>query len=97
MKEKGVGIYDLVEKMNEEEKRMRERIKGKKVELIKKVDNMKRRDEGKIREEIMRMIEMKKMKEMEDIMKREKEIRGIVEDMEEKRMKLKERRVKKLE
>src|SRR5690606_27287163 len=76
---KGVGIYAFVETLNADEKSLRARLKGQKVELIQPAADLPRRADGTIRDDILRLIAMNQMTELEDLLDREPEMRGVVE------------------
>ncbi len=94
---KGVGIYAFVETLNADEKSLRARLKGQKVELIQPVAHLPRRADGTIRDDILRLIAMNQMTELDDLLQREPEIRGLVEALAAHRLNFTDRRVTQLE
>jgi hypothetical protein len=94
---KGVGIYAFVETLNADEKSLRARLKGQKVELIQPVAHLPRRTDGTIRDDILRLIAMNQMTELDDLLQREPELRGLVEALASHRLNFTDRRVTQLE
>jgi len=94
---KGVGIYAFVETLSADEKSLRARLKGQKVELIQPVAHLPRRADGTIRDDILRLIAMNQMTELDDLLQREPELRGLVEALASHRLNFTDRRVTQLE
>jgi len=94
---KGVGIYAFVETLSADEKSLRARLKGQKVELIQSVAHLPRRADGTIRDDILRLIAMNQMTELDDLLQREPQLRGLVEALASHRLNFTDRRVTHLE
>ncbi|MBC2885916.1 serine/threonine protein kinase [Ochrobactrum sp. CM-21-5] len=94
---KGVGIYAFVETLNADEKSLRARLKGQKVELIQPVAHLPRRADGTIRDDVLRLIAMNQMTELDDLLNREPNLRGLVEALAAHRLNFTDRRVTQLE
>ncbi|PWL16986.1 serine/threonine protein kinase [Falsochrobactrum shanghaiense] len=94
---KGVGIYAFVETLDADEKSLRARLKGQKVELIQPVAYLPRRADGTVRDDILRLIAMNQMTELDDLLNREPEMRGLVEALASHRLNFTDRRVTQLE
>jgi hypothetical protein len=94
---KGVGLYAFVETLDADEKSLRARLKGTKLELIQPVAHLPRRDDGTIRDDILRLIAMNQMTELDDLLSREPEMRGLVEALASHRLNFTDRRVTQLE
>lgn len=94
---KGVGIYAFVETAKADERSLRARLKGTKVELIQPVAHLPRRADGTIRDDILRLIAMNQMTELDDLLAREPEMRPLVEALAAHRLNFTDRRVTQLE
>lgn len=94
---KGVGIYAFVETLNADEKTLRARLKGYKVELIQPVAHLPRRADGTIREDILHLVAMNQMTEMDDLLQREPEMRPLVEALAAHRLNFTDRRITQME
>lgn len=94
---KGVGIYAFVETLNADEKTLRARLKGYKVELIQPVAHLPRRADGTIREDILHLVAMNQMTELDDLLQREPEMRPLVEALAAHRLNFTDRRITQME
>lgn len=94
---KGVGIYAFVETLSADEKSLRTRLKGQRVELIQPVAHLPRRPDGTIRDDILRLIAMNQMTELDDLLQREPEMRDLVEALASHRLNFTDRRITQLE
>jgi len=94
---KGVGLYAFVETLDADEKSLRARLKGQKLELIQPVAHLPRRADGTIRDDILRLIAMNQMTELDDLLQREPEMRGLVEALAAHRLNFTDRRITQLE
>ncbi|MCL7996912.1 serine/threonine protein kinase [Brucella sp. 21LCYQ03] len=94
---KGVGLYAFVETADADEKSLRARLKGTKLELIQPVAHLPRREDGTIRDDILRLIAMNQMTELDELLQREPEMRGLVEALASHRLNFTDRRISQLE
>ncbi|KAB0537706.1 serine/threonine protein kinase [Pseudochrobactrum algeriensis] len=94
---KGVGIYAFVETLNADEKSLRARLKGYKVELIQPVAHLPRREDGTVREDILRLVAMNQMTELDDLLLREPDMRPLVEALAAHRLNFTDRRITQME
>ncbi len=94
---KGVGLYAFVETLSADEKSLRARLKGQKLELIQPVAHLPRRADGTVRDDILRLIAMNQMTELDELLAREPEMRGLVEALAAHRLNFTDRRVTQLE
>lgn len=94
---KGVGLYAFVETIQADEKSLRSRLKGMRVELIQPVAHLPRRADGTLRDDILRLIAMNQMTELDDLLIREPDLKPLVEALAAHRLNFTDRRVTQLE
>lgn len=94
---KGVGIYAFVETLNADERSLRARLKGHKLELLQPAAHLPRRSDGTIREDILRLVAMNQMTELDDLLMREPDLRPLVEALAAHRLNFTDRRITQLE
>lgn len=93
---KGVGLYAFVETTTDE-RTLRTRLGGMKVELIQPVEQLPRRADGTVRDDILRLIAMNQVTELDDLLAREPNIRPLVEALAANRLNFTDRRMTELE
>ncbi|MCR2651025.1 hypothetical protein NSP17_24290, partial [Salmonella enterica] len=83
--------------LNADEKSLRARLKGYKVELIQPVAHLPRREDGTVREDILRLVAMNQMTELDDLLLREPDMRPLVEALAAHRLNFTDRRITQME
>lgn len=94
---KGVGLYAFVETSEADEKSLRARLKGQKLELLQPVAHLPRDRDGKLRDDILRLIAMNQMTELDELLLREPELADLVQALAAHRLNFTDRRVTHLE